>query len=306
MTIPESFNTPSNRTRKLLHAHNSKQHGGAPSAPLYVAMKQSIPDEIRCRIQLILWDSSLSLLRKVTMDQVLGRIQIEEIAPQTGLKPLLRINVTLISKYDSAFDLMTVNSKVEILFSEKGRVVPDIPTNYVGEALVEWRSRTVAPGDGSSITLRLPVDFDLLGEIEEIRQGHDVEIKLWITFNGIERQTAGTIGQRVVAGEIMDARYNSQGVSATIAKSKWMEFLNEWQYSPSQKNAAKELSKTILEAQQAKREAEEAAKAAKEAANLTAVTSLSEAYLNESKVVDLGGNLTRSCCPGWVCHVSLR
>jgi hypothetical protein len=219
------------------------------------------------------------------MDQVLGRIQIEEIAPQTGLKPLLRINVTLISKYDSAFDLMTVNSKVEILFSEKGRVVPDIPTNYVGEALVEWRSRTVAPGDGSSITLHLPVDFELLGGIEEIRQGHDVEVKLWITFNGIERQTPGTIGQRVVAGEIMDARYNSQGVSATIAKSKWMEFLNEWQYSPSQKNAAKELSKTILEAQQAKREAEEAAKAAKEAAQLTAVTSLSQAYVDEARVL---------------------
>jgi hypothetical protein len=217
------------------------------------------------------------------MDQILGRI--EEFATRSGLKPLLQTNVALISKYDSAIDLMAVNSRVSVLFSEKGRAVSSIPTAYIGDAHIEGRLRTVLPGDGNSITLLLPVDFDLLGGIEDIRQGHDVDISLWVTFEGIERQTQGTIGQRVVGGEIFDARNNTQWVSGTIAKSKWTEFLNEWGYSPSQRDASKELSKTIREAQEARRQAEEAAMAAKEAAHLTAVTSLSEAYSDEAKVL---------------------
>src|SRR5260370_3978181 len=191
------------------------------------------------------------------MDQMLGRI--EDFSPRLGLKPQLQINVTLISRYDSAIDLLNVNSRAKVFFKDKGQAVASIPTNYIGDALIEWRSRTVSPGDNNSITLLLPVDFDLLGGIEDARQGHDVEISLWTTFNGIERQTQGTIGQRVVAGEILDSRYNSQGVLGTIAKSRWTELLNEWRYSPEKRRAAEELGKTIREAQEAKRQAEEAA-----------------------------------------------
>jgi len=216
------------------------------------------------------------------MDQMLGRI--EDIAPRTGLKPLLQINVTLISKYDLPIDLLSVTSRVQMFFREKGQAVSSIPTNYIGDAYIEWRSRTVV-GDNGSITLLLPVDFDLLGGIEDVRQGHDVEIQLWITFVGIERQQQGTIGNRVVAGDILDSRYNAQGVLGTIAKSRWIELLNEWRYSPEKRRAAEELDKTIREAQEAKRQAEEAAAAAKEAAQLTAVTSLSEAYLDEARVL---------------------
>lgn len=217
------------------------------------------------------------------MDQMLGRI--EDIAPRTGLKPLLQINVTLISKYDLAIDLVSVTSRVQVFFKEKGQAVSSIPTNYIGDAFIEWRSKTVMPGDSNSITLLLPVDFDLLGGIEDVRQGYDVEIQLWTTFSGIERQQQGTIGNRLVAGDVLDARYNAQGVLGTIAKSRWVELLNEWRYSPEKRRAAEELGKTIREAQEAKRQAEEAAAAAKEAAQLTAVTSLSEAYLDEARVL---------------------
>lgn len=217
------------------------------------------------------------------MDQILGRI--EDFAPRTGLKPQLQVNVTLISKYDSPIDLLNVSSRAQVFFKEKGQTVSSIPTNYIGDALIEWRSRTVIPGDGNSITLLVPVDVDLLGGIEDVRQGYDVEIQLWTTFNGIERQPQGTIGQRVVAGDILDSRYNAQGVLGTIAKSRWVELLSEWRYSPEKRREAEELSKTIREAQEAKRQAEEAAAAAKEAAHLTAVTSLSEAYLGETRVL---------------------
>src|SRR4029077_13571590 len=217
------------------------------------------------------------------MDQMLGRI--EDFSPRLGLKPQLQINVTLISRYDSAIDLLNVNSRAQVFFKEKGQPVSSIPTNYIGDALIEWRSRTVSPGDGNSITLLLPVDFDLLGGIEDVRQGHDVEIQLWTTFNGIERQPQGTIGQRVVAGEVLDSRYNSQGILGTIAKSRWTELLNEWRYSSEKRRAAEELGKTIREAKEAKRQAEEAATAAKNAAHLTAVTSLAEAYSDDAKVL---------------------
>jgi hypothetical protein len=112
-----------------------------------------------------------------------------------------------------------------------------------------------------------------------------VHVSLWITFNGVERQNQGTIGPRVVNGEIFDTRTTAQGVSGIIAKSRWVEMLNEWRYSPDRRDATKELRKTIREAQEAKRQAEEAATAAKQAANLTAVTSLSEAYRDEAKVL---------------------
>jgi hypothetical protein len=217
------------------------------------------------------------------MDQMLGRI--EDISPRTGLKPLLQINVTLISKYDSPIDLLSVSSRAQVFFKEKGVAVGSIPTAYIGDAYIEWRSRTVMSGDNNSIILLLPIDFDLLGGIEDIRQGHDVEIQLWTNFNGIERLPQGTIGQRVVAGDVLDSRYNAQGVLGTIAKSRWVELLSEWRYSPEKRRAAEELGKTIREAQEAKRQAEEAAKAAKEAAQLTAITSLSEAYLDEARAL---------------------
>ena len=216
------------------------------------------------------------------MDQMLGRI--EDFAARAGLKPQLQMNVTLISKYDSAIDLLSVTSRAQVFFKEKGQPVNSIPTIYIGDALIEWRSRTVTPSDNNSIVLLIPVDVDLLGGIEDVRQDHDLEIQLWTTFSGIERQTQGTIGQRVVAGDILDSRYNAQGVLGSIAKSKWVELLNEWRYSPEKRRAAEELSKTIREAQDAKRQAEEAATAAKQAAHLTAVTSLAEAYSDEAKV----------------------
>jgi len=217
------------------------------------------------------------------MDQLQGRI--EQFAPESGLKAFLRFNVTLISRYELVIDLMTVSARVSFLFSEMDRVVSSIPTTYVGDAQIEWKSRIVAPGEGNAITLFLPVDFNLLEKIEEIRQGHDVDVSVRITFNGIERQSAGTLGHRTVSGEIRDARTNAQGVTKTIAKSAWSEYLKIWNYSASQRDAAQELRKTIAEAQRAKREAEEAAAAAKQAAQLTAVTSLSEAYSDEAMVL---------------------
>jgi hypothetical protein len=68
-----------------------------------------------------------------------------------------------------------------------------------------------------------------------------------------------------------------------------MELLTEWGYSSTRRDATKaltkELTKLIQETRQAKQQAEEAAAGAKQAAQLTAVTSLSEAYLEESKVL---------------------
>jgi hypothetical protein len=222
------------------------------------------------------------------MDQVTGRI--ESFGAQGGLKPFLRLNVTIKSAFDSAIDLMSVNARVNVLFSEKERAVASIPNTYVGDANVEWHSRMFGPGDSNSLTFLWPVDFDLLGGIEDIRQNHDVDLSLWITFNGIERQQSqAPVSGRAVAGEIFDARTNTQGVTVTIAKSRWMELLTEWGYSPTRRDATqeltKELTKLIQETRQAKQQAEEAAAGAKQAAQLTAVTSLSEAYLEESKVL---------------------
>ncbi len=50
------------------------------------------------------------------MDQMLGRI--EDFSPRTGLKPLLQINVALISKYDYAIDLLSVSSRAQVFFKE--------------------------------------------------------------------------------------------------------------------------------------------------------------------------------------------
>ena len=173
------------------------------------------------------------------MDQVTGRI--ESFAPEGGLKPFLRMNVTIKSASVSVIDLMSVDARVTVLFSEKERAVSSIPTTFVGNAHVEWHSRMFGPGDNNSLTFLWPVDFDLLGGIEDIRQGHDVSVSLWITFNGFERQQGqAAVPGRAVAGEILDARTNAQGVSGTIAKSRWIELLNEWGYSPSRRDATKE------------------------------------------------------------------
>ena len=127
-------------------------------------------------------------------------------------------------------------------------------------------------------------------ESEDIRQNHDVDLSLWITFNGFERQRGQVpVPGRAVAGEIMDERTNVQGITITIAKSRWMELLTEWGYSSTRRDATKELTKEltklIQETRQAKQQAEEAAAGAKQAAQLTAVTSLSQAYLDEAKVL---------------------
>jgi len=177
------------------------------------------------------------------MDQVLARI--EGFGARTGIKPSLQITLNLTSKYDHVIDLLTVNSRTWVYFSERGMTVSPIPNQYAGDALVERPPRTLNPGDANSITLLLPIDFDLLGGIEDSRQAHDLEVSLNMTFNGIERQQQGTVGQRVVAGDVLDARNGTQAVIATITKSRWAEFLNEWQYSAEKRRAAEEFNRTI-------------------------------------------------------------
>lgn len=219
------------------------------------------------------------------MEQILGRI--EEFGPQTGFIPALRMNVALNNKNDFAFDVMSVTARTSISFAEGAQTVVGIPHSYLGEAFLEWGSTTVAPGDASSLTLFLPLDFNLLGGIEGQRAQHDVILNLSIRINGVERKQDGTVGAHVVSATVSDARTpGSMELSRIIAKSQWVSLLRQWQYPEDMKNPLEDLRRTIKEAQQAKQEAEEAARAAKSMSELTAVTALSEAYDGEAKLFD--------------------
>jgi len=215
------------------------------------------------------------------MDQLGGRI--EDLSAQTGLKPVLWLTVALNSKYESAFDLTSVASRAYVAFSEGGQFAPQTPTNYFGEAYVDGLLNTILPGDMGSLRLFIPLDFEILDGIEDLRVGRDVVISLSLAFKGIERRQEGTMGSRTVGGYIIDARSPGQSqVSAAVAKSRWDELLKLWGYSKAVREPQRELRKTIEEAREAKRQAEEAAKAAREASGLTAVTGLSQAYQEEA------------------------
>jgi hypothetical protein len=221
------------------------------------------------------------------MSQFSGRI--DNLSPQPGLRPVLRIGTLLKSGDSSHFDLISITCRGLVSFSERGRMVSQFPFDYIGEAYPEWGSRTILGGMVSSLTFLLPVDFDLLGDIEERRSkgDHDVDISVQIMVSAIGRRQDGTIGTNVVAGDVMsDTNPGAMQISKTVAKSDWADFLKQWQYSDTVRNSLREIGHTIAEAQNAKREAEEAAKAAKQASELTAVTALAEAYSQEVKVLE--------------------
>ena len=217
------------------------------------------------------------------MDQIVGRI--EDVNAQSGLKPVLWLTVALNSKYESAFDLTAIASRAYVAFSEGGQG-PQTGTNYVGEAYVDGSLATILPGEGGSLRILIPMDFEILDGIEELRAGRDVVISLLVAFKGTERRQDGMVGSRTVGGYISDARSSGQPqLLMVVAKSRWDELLKYLGYSKSVREPQRELSRTIEEAREAKRQAEEAAKAAREASALTAVASLSQAYLEEAKVL---------------------
>lgn len=217
------------------------------------------------------------------MDQLGGRI--EEFSAQTGLKPVLWLTLALNSKYDSTFDLTSVASRTYVAFSEGGQF-PQTGTNYIGEAYVDGPLGTILPGDMGSLRIFIPIDFEILDGIEDLRAGRDVVISLSVAFKGTERRQDGTMGARTVGGYIVDTRGSGQPqVSIAIAKSRWEEVLKSCGYSKTIREPQRELKKTIEEAREAKRQAEEAAKAAREASGLTAVAGLSQAYQEEATVL---------------------
>ena len=219
------------------------------------------------------------------MDQILGRI--EEVGPQTGLIPALRINVALNNKNSFAFDVISITSRVSVSFGDGPRTAVGIPHTYIGEAYLDWGGTTIQPGDGSSLTFLLPLELSLLGGIESFRAEHDVIVNLLVRINGIERQQNGTIGPHVVAGTVTDARNpGAMEVSKIIARSEWAGFLKEWKYSEDMKNPLEDLRRTVKEAQEARRQAEEAAKAAKSMSEVAAVSALSDAYAQEARAFD--------------------
>ncbi len=217
------------------------------------------------------------------MNQLTGNIDTAN--PQTGLKPLLRLNISLDNKDNSSFDLVSVTCHAYISFSERGQVFHEFANNYAGDASLEGGSRTITLGATGYLTLVLPVDFDLLADIEDRRNSRDVEIILSLSFAGITRKQDGTIGSNVIAGQVGSER-NPGGmqISKTVARSDWEDFLRQWQYSDI-RSRIKEISRLSEEAHKAKREAEEAATAAKQASGLTAVVGLSDAYSQEARAL---------------------
>src|SRR5437016_3172474 len=101
------------------------------------------------------------------MEQLGGRI--EDVSAQPGLKPSLWLNVNLNSKYDYAFDLTGLVSRAYVAFSEGGQLFAQTPTNYIGEAYLDGSLGTIQQGDMSSLRLLVPVDFELLDGIEDLR-----------------------------------------------------------------------------------------------------------------------------------------
>ncbi len=219
------------------------------------------------------------------MDQIFGRI--EEVGPQTGLIPALRINVALNNKNSFAVDVISVVARASVSFGEGARMLVGVPHSYIGEAYLDWGGTTISPGDGGSMTFLLPLELSLLGGIEGLRAEHDVIMNLLVRINGIERQQNGTVGAHVVSGGVADARNpGAMEMSKIIARSEWVGFLKEWKYSEDMKNPLEDLRRTVREAQEARRQAEEAAKAAKAMSEVTAVSALSDAYVQEARMFD--------------------
>jgi len=75
------------------------------------------------------------------MEQILGRI--EEVGPQTGLIPALRMNVALNNKNSFALDVISVLSRASISFGDGARIAVGIPHSYIGEVYVDWGSTTI-------------------------------------------------------------------------------------------------------------------------------------------------------------------
>jgi uncharacterized membrane protein len=220
--------------------------------------------------------------RSRAMNSLYGRI--DSLAPQTGLKPVLRGIIQVDSRNEFVFDVIGVIVRSFVSFSEGDRPQDLSMGEYLGEAYWDSTIATISPGSSNSVRFLLPLDFGVLEAIENRRKNRDVILNLGVRINGRERLPNGSAGDRVVVTDLADTRNSSMlYLSFAIAKSKWDEFLAQWGYSDTLANPLQQLSATIKAAQEARRAAEEAAKAAQEASDLTAVTGLSEAYLQEAR-----------------------
>src|ERR1700733_1121206 len=218
------------------------------------------------------------------MDAINGRIELFN--AQGGLVPRLRITVELTNKGDYAIDLVSMLSRTFVNFSENDRPQDMSMGEYLNEAYLDsnltFTMTTTAP---TPLNLLLPLDFDLLGGIEERRRGRDVVINLGLRVIGRERLSDGQPGTRTPAIDVADSRTSSTYLTGVIAKSTWEDFLKQWKHPSGVGDPAKRIAEALEGAREARRQAEEAANAAKSASELTAVIGLADAYSKEASVL---------------------
>jgi hypothetical protein len=218
------------------------------------------------------------------MDSIQGRI--EGLSAQGGLTPVLRIMLQLTSQVDFPIDLVSVLSRAFVNFSESNKRQDMGMGQYVSEAFLDSNyGSTLTATHSGSLSLLLPLSFDLMGAIEELRHGRDVVLNLGIRINGRERLPDGHAGPRSIVVDVADARGQQIYVTEVVARSTWEELLKQWNYPSGFGDPRKRIQETVELTLEARRQAEEAANAAKSASELTAVIGLSDAYSKEARVL---------------------
>src|SRR6516162_9127882 len=212
--------------------------------------------------------------------QLIGRL--EDVGPQAGITPRLRFSITVNNKNKTPFELVNVIGRAFVQFSEKGGSSPGGLGFYVGEAIREGSSATVGPGDQNYLNLYVSFPFDLVNEIEEMRDGRDMSFQLNVVYTMLERTTALELTNRFLTAELADPRGNNQYVSYPVPASLWESLLTQLGYTEDLRASKLTLLTAVQNARQAEEEASAVARATKEAATSIAITTLAQAFKDEA------------------------
>lgn len=223
------------------------------------------------------------------MNQLIGRV--ENLTPRSGLRSNLEIQLFISNPNESPIELIWVSVRTAIAFFDMA-VQPNSneQPRELGLAFPTYTLPSISPGGKNTLLLVLPVDSNLIAELENERSERDVTLYIYVTYSGVTRARDGSIGS-TSSGTVADEKFSSQSILHIVPRSLWQQTIQR--FSMPNVEPLKDLSKVISETRAAKNEAEqaaqaaqEAAKAAKEAAALTAVTNLAQAYQQEAKTLN--------------------
>jgi hypothetical protein len=187
------------------------------------------------------------------------------------------------NKNNAPFELINVIGRVFIQFTERGAGFSGGLGFYIGEGIREGSSATIGPGDQNYLNLYVAFPFDLVNEIEEMRNGRDLSFQISVVYTMVERSQASELGSRFLTAEMVDPKGGgNQYLFYLVPTSVWDLLLKQLGYSEELRASRQTLLTAVRNARQAEEEATAAARATKEAANLTAVTTLAQAFKEEA------------------------